>query len=133
MVNKFAHSIKSTVLSLSSSTSFLFPLDSGCNTHSKVANTLIFAQSTFPLLHVLVTFVAQYALESLLLLPQSDCYHFDFWQVTGSSCTVWIHLTKSQHMRGRPEPFFNMSLVILRYAFEVFYCFLQQAHNVQTD
>lgn len=98
-----------------------------------MANTLIFAQSTFPLSHVLVTFAAHYALESLLLLPQSDCYHFDFWQFTLSFFSMWIHLTKSQHMRGRPDPFISMSLVILRCAFKVFYCFLQQAHNVQTD
>jgi hypothetical protein len=64
MVSKLAHTIKSAVLSLSFSTVFLFPLDSGFNTHlpvyfSKVVNTHVFAYSTFRLPHVLVTFTCK--------------------------------------------------------------------------
>jgi hypothetical protein len=129
MVSKFAHSIKSAVLSPSSSTSFLFLLDSGFNTHLPVyfPKWSINSYLLSPRFLCHTSFSrspAHYALASLLHSPQADCYHFDFWQVTGSSFTMWIHLTKRQHMRGRPEPFISMSLAILRCAFKVFYCFL---------
>jgi hypothetical protein len=82
-VSKFAHSIKSAVLNLSSSTLFLFPLDSGFNTHRLVDfpkwSIHSYLLSPRSLCHKsLSRSPAHYALTSLLLLPQSDCYHFDF-------------------------------------------------------
>lgn len=138
MVSKFAHTIKSAVLSLSFSTFFVFPLDSGFNTHLPVdfprwsIHTYLFSPRSVcqtSLSHS----PAHYALASLLLLPQSECCHFDFCQVIGSSFITWFHLTKSQHMKSSPEPFVGMSLMILRCAFEVFYCLIQQANNVGND
>jgi hypothetical protein len=134
MVSKLAHTIKSVLLSLSFSTFFLFPLDSGFNTHLPVyfPRWSIHTYLLIPrsVCHTsLSRSPAHYALASLLLLPQSDC-HFNFWQVIGSSFTTWFHLTNSHHMKGSPEPFIGMSLVILQCGFEVFYCLIHQASNV---
>jgi hypothetical protein len=105
MVTKFAHSIKSAVLSLSSSTFFLFPLDSAFNTLFPVDFIMLSIHtsrlSPRSLCHISFSrSPAHYALASPLLLPQSDCYHFKFWKVIGSSSTMWFHLTKSHYMKA---------------------------------
>jgi hypothetical protein len=129
MVSKFPHTIKSALLSLSSSTFFLFLHHSGFNTHLPVDfpkwSIHTYLLSPRSLCHTsLSRSPAHYALASLLFLPQLDCYHFDFWKAIASSFTTWFQSTKSRHVKDRADPFIGMLFVILRCVFEVFYCLI---------